>query len=76
MGAGNQGRAAVGGRNAVLVRAMMKAAPISLSAWANPGADDGECGTAKTSQWSSLLAPQRTSPVSVNDLRGYSMFAR
>ena len=25
-------------------RAMMKAAPISLSAWANPGADDGECG--------------------------------
>jgi hypothetical protein len=28
----------------VLVGAMMKLAPISVSAWANPGADEGECG--------------------------------
>src|SRR5271155_3031174 len=54
---------------------MIKAAPISLSAWANPGADEGKCGRRRrASQWSLLLAPQHTTPVYVNDLRGYSMF--
>lgn len=43
MRTGNQCRAAVGGRDAVVSSTTMKAAPISLSAWANPGADEGEC---------------------------------
>jgi hypothetical protein len=53
--------------------ATTKAAPISLSAWANPGADEIECRR-RASQWSSLLAPKHTIAVYVNDLRGYSMF--
>ena len=36
---------------------------------ANPGADDCECD-----ERSSLLAPQHTSPVYFNDLRGHSVF--
>jgi hypothetical protein len=43
MGTGNQCRAAVGGRDAVVVERHDESC-IAFSAWANPGADECECG--------------------------------